>query len=34
MSHAERCRAYVTYLSLFELDARVTRDFAQLVNKI
>ena len=34
MSPAERCRADVTYLSLFELDARVTRDFAQLVDKI
>ena len=33
MSHAGRCRAGVTYLSLFELDARVTRDFAQLVDK-
>ena len=34
MSHAERCRAYVTSSSLFELDARVTRDFVQLVDKI
>ena len=34
MSRAKRCRVGVTSSSLFELEARVTRDFAQLVAKI
>ena len=33
MPTAERCRADATSLSLFEHEARVTRDFAQLVAK-